>query len=156
MPGKSLMPCPALFLLALLSASSAFAATEPKSALKLEAPRVIYAVGLDGKNLLFTDRASVINYVRSNSPCAEIKVEGKYHPCIAAASQSNDLTLHFADTAMQAVVRISGKGSYLVWEVVSVTGTNVEEFVFANVPLSLSGSPGEPFAAAAMALNLKT
>src|SRR6185436_16107036 len=41
-------------------------------------------------------------------------------------------------------------------EVVSLSGEGVEEFVFADVPLTLRGSPDEPFAAAALALNLKT
>lgn len=38
----------------------------------------------------------------------------------------------------------------------SVIGDGVEEFVFADVPLTLKGAAAEPFAACALALNLQT
>src|SRR5207253_6163902 len=62
----------------------------------------------------------------------------------------------FGEANVEAAIRVTIKKNHLLWEVVSLTGAGVEEFVFADVPLTLKGAPGEPFAASALALNLQT
>jgi hypothetical protein len=64
--------------------------------------------------------------------------------------------LQFSGAGAEAMLRINIKDDYLVFEVESVKGTNVDEFIFANVPLNLTGSSNETFAACALALNLQT
>ena len=57
---------------------------------------------------------------------------------------------------MQTALKIVGAKHSVTVEVLSVTGDGVEEFVFADVPLTLKGAEAEPFAACALALNLQT
>ncbi len=54
------------------------------------------------------------------------------------------------------MLKVTAHAQHLVLEVVSVTGEQVEELTFIDLPLSLRGTPQEPFAACALALNLLT
>jgi len=124
--------------------------------LVIENQFLIYSIGADGRNERFVDRRSGLNYAASNSPCAHLKRGGKDFPATAAAFKGGLLALRFGDANVEAVIRITVKKTYFLWEVVSLGGEGIEEFVFADVPLTLRGSPGESLAAAALALNLRT
>src|SRR5882672_2111146 len=66
------------------------------------------------------------------------------------------MLLQFAEAKAEAAIRITVKDTYFLVEVISFTGPDTDEFIFADVPLDLHGASGETFAAVAMALNLQT
>ncbi|MFH1922674.1 MAG: hypothetical protein ABIP48_22650, partial [Planctomycetota bacterium] len=57
---------------------------------------------------------------------------------------------------MKAVLKVTALRRYFVVEVVSVSPEEIEELAFVDFPLTLTGEADEPFAACALALNLKT
>ena len=72
------------------------------------------------------------------------------------AIDEGQLTLTFGDSGVQAVLKAIVHPQHLVLEVLSVSGDGIEEFTFIDVPLALQGVEHEPFAACALALNLRT
>ena len=62
----------------------------------------------------------------------------------------------FGDSDIRVVLQPRVEDRYLVLEAISVTGEEIEELVFLDVPLTLRGAPVESFAACALALNLQT
>src|SRR5436190_2378836 len=124
--------------------------------LVIESQSFLYAIAADGQNQRFVDRRTGINYATPSSPCARIKRAGHEFPATEANFKDRLLTLRFGDANVQAQIQITVKREDIVWEVVSLSGDAVEEFIFLDVPLTLRGSPEEPFAATALALNLKT
>ena len=117
---------------------------------------LIHIIGADGGNERFADRRTRINYAVSNSPCAHIKRGGKDFPVTVATFRHGLLALKFGGAGVDAVIRITANKTHFLWEVVSLSGDGVEEFVFADVPLTLGGKPGDAFAASALALNVQT
>lgn len=115
-----------------------------------------YAIGANGRIQRFVDRRTGIDYAKPDSPCAHIKREGKDFPATGAATERGLLKLQFAGAGAEAALRIEVKPTHLQCEVVSLSDPVVDEFVFADVPLTLSGKVDEPFAASVLALNLRT
>src|SRR6185436_9194388 len=115
---------------------------------------VTYRIAADGLNERFVDRGTGVNHVVSNAPCAWIKRAGKTILPTHAALRDGLLTLQFEGAAgeakVEAVIQLNAKKTYFVWKVVSLSSSNVDEFVFADVPLTLRGSAGENFVATAM------
>lgn len=141
--------------LAFATAATAQPANTNKFA--IETDYLVYGIGADGRTEQFVDKRTRINYAISNSPCARIKLAGKEIPATRATFKDGFLTLQFGDdTKREAVIQMISKKDYLIWKVVSLSASDVQEFVFADVPLTLKGSAGEGFAATAMALNLQT
>ena len=128
----------------------------PAGSVVLENQNATLVISAGARNERLTDRRTGINYAVSNSPCARIKQGGKEFPATAAAFRNGLLSLKFDGAGVEAAIRITVKKTHFLWEVVSVSGAGVEEFVFADVPLTLRGTPGESFVASALALNLKT
>lgn len=157
-------PCPPRFLrlsvLVLLTSgltSLALAAESPQAACTLENESLRLVLGSDGRVQAFLDPRSGQNYLASPAEAvARIRLAGKSQDATAASYADGKLSLTFGDTGVQATLRPQIRPHYLVFEVLDVQGPALEEFVFANVALSLRGTPEEPFAACALALNLKT
>jgi hypothetical protein len=133
-------------------------AAEPEgAACTLENDYVRYVLGFDGKNLHWVDKQDGKDYLApGQEPVAQVKLAGKTQGATEAAFAEGKLTLKFGDSGVQATLRPHIRPHYLAWEVLEVQGPAVEEFVFANIPLSLEGKPEESFAGCALALNLKT
>ena len=105
----------------------------------------------------FVDKESGLNYVvDGGSPCASIRKAGQWHPATAVSVAEGNWQLRFADTDVGVVLRSVARQRHVVWEVVSCHGEGVEELVFCDIPLKLQGLPDDPFAACALALNIKT
>jgi len=117
-----------------------------------------YVIAENGENLHFIDKGTGADYcVRDPaSPCAFVRKAGKEHPASAASYADGRLALRFGDSGLSAVLKAKSEKHYLVLEVVSVSGEGAEEFAFADIRLTLQGKPEEPFAACALALNLRT
>ena len=145
------------FLLCLpVLAATAFAGDS--TPLVLENPRFHYAISPEGRNVAFVDRATGTNYLRAPgaSPCARVRVRGREFPATAAALAGGRLTLRFGANGLQAVLQAEARPDCIVLRVESVSGGDVDALVFLNVPLTLAGTPAEPFGACAHSLNLFT
>ena len=138
-------------------ASLAVAAEGSQAVCTLENDYLKFLVDAQGRGLAFVDRRDGKDYLTSPPEAiARVKLAGKDHDATEAHSADGKLTLAFGTTGVQATLRPQLRTHYLVFEVLDVQGPAIEELVFANVALTLQGTPEEPFAACALALNLKT
>jgi len=137
-------------------AEPAFAAA-PKP-LILENSHFRYIISAEAKNVALVDRATGMNYLRPGPPsaCALIRFRGKEHAASAAELKDGRLTLHFADAGINVALKTETRPSCVLLAVESITGGEPDSLTFLNVPLTLRGSPGEPFGACALSLNLIT
>lgn len=110
-----------------------------------------------GQGLRFIDKATGSDYSRSEkSPFARIRKDGREFAASEVTSSPGGIRVRFGDSKVEAVLRATPKKRHLVVEVVSLSGSGVEQLTFVNMPLSAKGQPDEPFAACALALNLRT
>lgn len=116
-----------------------------------------YEIGRDGRNVRFIDKATGIDYLLADtiSYCAYADRDGTRYPVSAAALSADVLKLEFEDINVHADIRIVNERNHIFLEVREVKG-QVESLDFLNVPLTLDGMPGEPFAACVLSMNLKT
>ena len=122
----------------------------------VETSRLRMAIGSDGRVVEFVDKQSGLNYVADRgSACAWVRKAGQLQPATALAVADGQWQLRFAESDV-AVLLPSGSAAACRLGSCVVNGEDIEEFVFCDVPLTLQGMPAEPFAACALALNLKT
>ncbi len=151
------LPLRTLLVVGCLSVGLPAGGAEPKLACTLQTEHVQWTIGIDGRSLAWVDRGDQQDYCpASHPPVATVKKAGTYHAATAAALKDGLLELQFGDSGVQAVLRFTAKPRYLLVEVVSLAGEGAEELVFVDLPLTLKGQPGEPLAACALALNLRT
>ncbi|MGB9596366.1 MAG: hypothetical protein ACPL7B_08800, partial [Candidatus Poribacteria bacterium] len=128
---------------------------------------LLYVIGEDGKNLHFIDKRTGEDYCSHNpsTTCARIKISDKYYDASSVSYSNGNLIINFNGTEFNAVMSIKSAKRYLIFEVISVNKNSVgnpisdsdmREFAFANINLTLKGTADEPFSACALALNLKT
>ena len=117
-----------------------------------------YEISADGKNLRFIAKPTGTDYCAhdAESPFAQVKKGGEYHPASAVSLDNGRVTVRFGESAIIAELAVAAEEHYFTLEVLSVAGEGVEELIFANVPLTLQGTPDEEFACCALALNLQT
>ncbi len=138
-----------------LSVTAAEAGAPP---IVIENDHVRYAIAADGTNLEFTDRASNQNYLRGEAPsvCAVARVAGGEQPATSVSFKGGRMELGFGASGTKVVLRVEPRPSSIRFTVEYVTGPEPEWLVFLHVPLSLRGTPDEPFGACAFSLNLQT
>ena len=134
----------------------AAAETQPVAAMTAQNDYAKIAVAANGQIVQFIDRRSGVDYCRKASPFARVKKEGKTCAATKAEYSNGRLTLEFGQIGVTAVLQVEAAKRYFAVEVVSVDPQGIDELAFVDVPLTLTGAPGEPFAACALALNLKT
>ena len=133
------------------------ATTGDGSVVAFETDACKFVVGARGATLGFYDRASGVDRLASgDAPLARVGKGGREYPSTAASWDGEALTVDFGGADVTAAVRIEARAGYFVIEVLSVVGDGVDEFAFVDVPLTLRGVTGEPFAGCALALNLLT
>jgi hypothetical protein len=117
-----------------------------------------YVISPEARNMAFVDRATGTDYLRVTGPsaCALIRVRGQEHAATAATMAQGRLTLQFGTNGVKAVLKTEVRPSFVILSVESVSGDEVDSLTFLNVPLTLKGSPDEPFGACALSLNLTT
>ncbi len=146
--------------IALLTTAQLMAAgaAREKTTLTVEGDSLRLTIGNNAHTLDFTDKSSGTNYAIQNPTVAfaRVKKAGKFFAATTAGRTDGRLVLEFAGAGVTATLRVTGAKHSVLVEVLSVTGDGVEEFVFAEVPLTLKGAEAEPFAACALALNLQT
>jgi hypothetical protein len=133
-------------------------AQTPAGAWAFENQYLKYVVGPDARSLQFVDKQTGRDYCggQGKAAVARVKKAGRVYEATSAQCSGGQLSLAFGDSGVQAVLKAILHPQHLVWEVVSVTGGGVEEFVFLSIPLTLQGVEQEPFAACALALNVRT
>ena len=107
-----------------------------------------------GDTVHFIDRASGADY-GSCGPVATVSHAGGEARVTGVERDGDELRLRFGGAGIDATVRVEERGSHVALEVAAVNGP-ADSFAFLDVPLTLSGDPGEAFAACMLALNLKT
>ena len=145
---------------ALLTVSCLVAAEtgQVKPAITVGSDSLRLVIGADARTLEFTDKSSGTNYCARNPDVAfaRLKKAGKSFEATTAVLTEGRLVLEFGGAGVSATLKVVGAKHSVTVEVLSVTGDGVEEFVFADVPLTLKGAESEPFAGCALALNLQT
>lgn len=133
-----------------------WAAESPKVC-TLENQHIRYVIGADGSNQQVLDKRDGKDYCGGNraSRFATIKKAGKVYGSSKAAWTDGRLTLEFGQAGVTAIIAVRSEPQYFVFDVASVTG-ELDEIGFLNLPLTLKGTPDEPLAACALALNLQT
>ena len=115
------------------------------------------AIGSDGCCARFVDRSNGTDQCRqSGTPFARIKVAGKSYAATKASGTAERLTLEFGESSVAVDLLLRTQRHCFLVEVASVSTNELEELAFVDLPLRLTGGPEEPFAACALALNLKT
>lgn len=145
------MAVAALFLLA-TSAQGA-----PPTPIRLANDYVEYVLGSDGSVRHVFDRRTGADYAATPpAPVARVKKQGKEHAASELSYANGVLSIKFGNSGIHVDVEVAAKARYFIFEVKQVRGDGIEELAFVDIPLSTRGLPGEPFAACALALNLKT
>lgn len=146
-----------LLIVAGLEAGLSSHAAEPKVAGTFQTEYVKWAISVDGRSVGWVDLRDQQDYCPpSRPPVATVRKAGKYHAATAAKMEDGLLQLQFGDAGVQVVLRVTAKPAYVLVAVVSLAGDGAEELVLVDLPLTLTGQSGEPLAACALALNLKT
>lgn len=145
-------------LIGIITSALSCAATEvnPVAVMTVENDYARIAVATSGQILHFTDRQNGVDYCRQGSPFALVKKDSKSYAATKATYSDGRLTLEFGQSGVTAVLRVKPLKRYFVVEVISVAPEQIDEFAFVDIPLTITGAMGEPFAACALALNLKT
>jgi hypothetical protein len=117
-----------------------------------------YEIGPDGKNISFIDKKSGKDYCdhTKTSVCAQLRKDGKSFDVSKVAFDSGKIIMEFAETGITASLKSTVKSKYIILEVDSVKGGDIESLVFVNIPLTLKGMPSEPFGACSFSSNLFT
>ena len=138
------------------TSSSSAAAARP--AVTLENRYVQLSMAADGRSVRLVDRQSGKDYAApgGQQPFARVRQGGKEYAASAVKWDGDRLAFEFAESAVRAVVRTETRDRYLTFEVVSASGDQIEELTFIDIALTLRGAGHEPFAACALALNLRT
>ena len=128
------------------------------TAIQFENEFLRIAIGRDGQNLQFLDKRTGNDY-SSRTPIsyfARIRKGGKEYNVSEASYAAGQLTLGFGESQASAVVKILAERRYFILEVLSVSGPEVQELTFFDLPLTLQGAAQDRFASCVLALNLQT
>ncbi|NOX56258.1 MAG: hypothetical protein GXP27_17800 [Planctomycetes bacterium] len=131
-------------------------AAEPKPVAAVENDYARIAVDAKGHITSFLDRRTGRNYSQSGIPLAYVRKGGQQQPVSKVSYADGRLELAFGQSGVTAVLKVTAHERYFVVEVVSVQPEEIDELVFVNIALRSTGAETEPFAACAVALNLRT
>lgn len=144
------------WLFGMLAASLAMGQGSGAMAMVVENQHVRIGITEDGRVALFEDLATGSNHVAGSPALASVRRAGETLGSTAATYAGGQLRLGFGDGSVSATLAVRVEPRYVVLEVESVEGEGVEELVICDIPLTLAGTPDEPLAACALALNLQT
>jgi len=129
-----------------------------QTAVLLENEHLSVAIGINGRILAFLDRRTGTDYCdkTSDPAIAHVRIGKQDVQATSVARQGDRFQVRFGDTGISAIVRPIMHKRYLIFEVVSLDGTSVEEFTFVDIRLTSDTKAEDPFVGCALALNLKT
>ena len=123
----------------------------------LENSQLRYVISPQGLNTSFVDRATGIDYCQPDPllPAARIRIGVGWHDASTASAEDGQVLLGFTDTRASARLAARVEEGYMVLTVTAASD-EIDELQFLNLQLTLKGDFAEPFAACAVALNLRT
>ncbi len=126
--------------------------------LQMENKYFRFEIGENAQNVRFLDKTNGADYCQEGAPTAfaSIKKQGNTYFASAASLHDGRLALIFGESGIRAEIKITSKQNYFIFEVISVSEHDIDELTFIDIPLRVKGTLEEPFAACALALNLKT
>jgi len=124
----------------------------------IECATFCLGIGSDGRNLHFIDRNTGQDYCESSRPSnfAQITVGDSRYEVSEVQRFGDVLQLSFAGYDAKSTLRVVTHEEYVTFEVISVEGDEVDQLMMIGMPLTLTGAKDEPFAACAVALNIRT
>jgi hypothetical protein len=133
-------------------------AAEGANSVVLENAHFRYVIGTNGFNQAFFDRATGVNYSRSNTatPCAIAWKGGLSHAAISATQSDGHLHVRFDGLDTELLIKTEILPTHIVFRVEAVKGEQPDKVAFINLALNLQGRPDEPFGGCVLALNLQT
>lgn len=104
------------------------------------------------------DRQSGTDYVdhQRSDKLAYVHIGGQAHPVTRARAAGDRVALAFGQTGATAELKIRAAANHFVLELAETSAERADSIDLINLPLTLAGTPDEPVAACAMALNLRT
>lgn len=151
--------CPFLCCLALVVFGAprlCAGADQGKPAMSIQNRYARYELDAEGHSLHLIGRTTGVDYLAHKVPLASVKKAGRTFASTAASYSGDKLELNFGEAGVTAILNVRIEDRYFVLEVLTVRGEGIEEFVFADLPLTLKGTAEEAFAGCAVALNLQT
>lgn len=140
-----------------IAASAQAASGGGKVEMSFETDYARWVIGSDGRFLRLEDKTAKKAYAGSpEAPLAVATRSGTACPSTSAAYSQGRLTVTFGDSGVKAVIGVKTHKSYAELELLSASGDKIDQLIFVDFALPLSGAPDEPFAVCALALNLKT
>ena len=120
----------------------------------LETDTFRWVISGEGTNVSLFDKTGGAEYLKGGdiSSCALVRLGGNEYPATGASFDGGVLRLTFGGAGGRAEIEVTPRSGALILKVAAVDG-DVDELVFANVPLTLEAKPYEPFAACALALT---
>ena len=137
-------------------ASTGPARAEPKAACTFQNRFALLSIANDGTVVRLARLPEGENCSQPGVPFARLKRGATTHVASAVRFADGRISVQFGDSGVEVVMAVRTQEQYFVFEVVSVSGKDVEELTFVDVPLTLEGTPEEPLACCALALNLQT
>ena len=136
-------------VLALLAGLSLLAGTSCPAAdagppVAIENEHLKCVLGADGSPAAFIDKQSGTDYCvhSAGTKFARLTRAGKAFPATQAALADGKLTVKFGDAGVTAVLAVEVKPHYFTLETLSVSGDDVSEMVFFDLPLKCRGHAG--------------
>jgi hypothetical protein len=129
-----------------------------EAAVNVENDCVKYVIAANGQNLHFIDKGTGEDYCARNpaSAFSRVKKAGVEYAASAVSYAGGRMAVQFGNSGINAILKVTTEKHYLVFEVLSISDEHAEELIFLDLTLTLRGSPQEPFAVCALALNLET
>ena len=142
----------------MLGQGATLAQAQPEAAMTIENVYLTYVAAPNGTARHFADRRTGTDYCAKpgKQPLARVRKAGKEYAAAAASYADGRLTVQFGPAEVTAALRVSAEKRYLVLEVESVSGKDVEWLRFVDLALASKGAGEEAFVGCALALNLKT
>ena len=135
-------------------------------AITLECQYFRYVIGSDGRNSGFIGKQSGMDYLLKDQPSWVLTIakRGHTYPPASCSYANGKLLSEFPDAGVRLVCDVGVHASYLTIAVSSVEGDGVDQITLSNLRLHfyqhvsrvLNGGWDDRFAAAVLALNLKT
>lgn len=125
---------------------------------ELRSDLVEIGVGDDGTGQSFVDRSSGQNYLRGDElrPFARMRVNDAWIPVVSATREGDTVMLGFPDGIGDVQLEVKEHTRHIELGVQAVSCPGMTELVFVDLATTCEPSPGTPFAACALALNLQT
>lgn len=117
-----------------------------------------WELGADARNQHFIDKASGADYLAPEgvAPFSRVRKGTQAIDATDAALEGDLLRVRYGGPEIEVTFRITKHPRYLILGVIAISDDAVDELTLLDVPLSLSGTLEDPFAACALALDLQT